>query len=704
MISNHVSYVDALLLGSICPRPVRFVAYAEFFKTPLLGYFLRATRSIPIASTQSPRDLMRSLKTASQALADGEVICLFAEGQMTRTGQLLPFQRGYELIVRDQPSPIVPIYLDGVWGSVFSFERRSFFWKRPRSIPYPVRVAIGEPMPADSPPFAVRQRILELGADAAIAGREEARPLHTGLVRNARRNWGRFAMVDATTPGLTWGRALTGATLLARRLSRQWGEDRNVGVLLPPSVGAALVNYAITLSGRTAINLNYTTGQETLEHCARQSGIRTVVTLEKFLEKVNLKPPAEPIWIDRAREGMGGGEKLAALLAARLLPTGMLMRFCGATRRPAADELATIIFSSGSTGTPKGVPLTHFNVAANIDSFRQAIQFFPDDRLIATLPFFHSFGYTVSLWGSALMPFGCIYHNNPLDAKAVGDLAEKEHGTLLVTTPTFLQMYSRRVAPGQFGGLKCVVAGAERLPDAVADAFQARFGIEPLQGYGATECSPVVSVNVSDHRSPGVRQVGNKRGSVGHPLPGVAVRVLDPDDGRQLGPNEAGLLEVRGPNVMEGYLEMPEKSAEVLRDGWYNTGDVATIDVDGFIFITGRLSRFSKIGGEMVPHGTVEDRLHALLETEERVLAVTGLPDEKKGEQLAVLHTLDEERLGSLLEKLPGSGLPNLFIPRREMFVRVEALPLLGTGKLDLKEIGRMARELLDPAAKTGES
>jgi acyl-[acyl-carrier-protein]-phospholipid O-acyltransferase/long-chain-fatty-acid--[acyl-carrier-protein] ligase len=694
MISNHVSYIDALLLGSISPRPIRFLAYAEFFNTPLLGFFLRTTRSIPIASTQRPRDMIASMKTASAALAGGEVVCLFAEGQLTRTGQMLPFRRGYELILRDQPAPIVPVYLDGVWGSVFSYERERFLWKRPRQIPYPVRIVFGEPMPADTPASAIRQRILELSAEAALAARPDRRPLQYHLVSNARLHWRRFAMTDALTPApLGWGRALTGSAIMARRLAAAWGDQENVGVLLPPSVGGALVNFAATLSGRSAINLNYSIGQEALNQCATQSGIRTVVTSRKFLEKVGLEPPAEAIFLEDHRSDPAFATKLAALVAARLLPVPLLMRYCRAVRRPTIDTLATIIFSSGSTGRPKGVPLSQFNVVSNIESFRQAIQLYPSDRLLGTLPFFHSFGYTVSLWGSAMLPFGCVFHLNPLDSKTIGELAEKHRVTLLITTPTFLQQYIRRIAPAQFGGVDCVVTGAERLPDNVAEAFRERFGVEPLQGYGATECSPVVSVNVNDHRSPGFHQVGSKRGSVGHPLPGIAVRTVDPDSGELCGPDQPGLLHVRGANVMSGYVDLPEKTAEVLKDGWYNTGDMATIDEDGFIFITGRLSRFSKIGGEMAPHGTVEDKLHELLGLEEQAMAVTGVPDEKKGEQLVVLHTLDDEALARLVEKLPGCGLPNLFIPRREAFYRIDALPLLGAGKLDLRELNRLAKE-----------
>ncbi|MEN6627710.1 MAG: acyl-[ACP]--phospholipid O-acyltransferase [Candidatus Sumerlaeia bacterium] len=695
LMCNHVSYIDALLLGTACPRPVRFIAYSEFFNTPILGYFLKATRSIPISPDQKPRELIRSLKVASDALKAGDVVCIFPEGQLTRTGQMNPFHRGYELILKEAPVPVVAVYLDGVWGSIFSFKGQKFFWKKPRQTPYPIRIAFGEPLPPDSSPFTIRQKIQELGADAAIAARHDRQPLDRLFVDSCRQSWKRFAMLDPMTPALNWGKVLAGTVALAREMAGPWTGQARVGVLLPPSVAGALTNFAATITGRAAINLNYTIGQETLEHCARESEIKTVVTSRKFLEKTGLKPPAEPIFIEDHLPKIGKPAKVAALLAARLMPRWVLARYCLALSRPKMDDLATIIFSSGSTGVPKGVPLTHFNVVSNICSFSQAFSLYPEDRLLGTLPFFHSFGYTVSLWGAAVLPFGCIFHHNPLDAKTVGELAHKERATLIITTPTFLQLYSRRVPPAQFGGLSAVVTGAERLPDSVAEEFERQFGIFPLQGFGTTECSPAVAVNVPDHRSPGLYQIGHKRGSIGHPLPGIAVKTLDPETGEPTGPGQPGLLWVKGANVMGGYLNLPEKSAEVLQGGWYNTGDMAYIDEDGFIFITGRLSRFSKIGGEMVPHVGVEDKLRTALElTVDEQLVVAAVNDEKKGERLVVIHNVPRLTADYIAEKLAGATLPNLWIPKRENFYQVETIPLLGTGKLDLRALQKMANEL----------
>jgi acyl-[acyl-carrier-protein]-phospholipid O-acyltransferase/long-chain-fatty-acid--[acyl-carrier-protein] ligase len=358
------------------------------------------------------------------------------------------------------------------------------------------------------------------------------------------------------------------------------------------------------------------------------------------------------------------------------------------------DDLATVIFSSGSTGDPKGVMLTHFNIAANVEQLGQSFALERGDRLLGVLPFFHSFGFTGTLILPATLGLGVVYHPSPLDARAIGALASEYAVTFLVATPTFLQVYVRGCAPEEFGSLQLVLAGAEKLSERVASAFEERFGIRPMEGYGSTECSPAITINTRDFRAAGFRQVGAKRGKIGHPLPGVSVRVVDPETMQPVPVGQPGLLLVRGPNVMKGYLGRPEQTAEVLRDGWYITGDIASEDEDGFLQITDRLSRFSKIGGEMVPHIRVEEALHELAGKTEQTFAVAGVPDERKGERLVVLHTLSEDELRECLEKLPRAGLPNLWVPRPDAFHRVEKLPYLGTGKLDLRKIRELALEL----------
>src|SRR5262245_27708752 len=286
---------------------------------------------------------------------------------------------------------------------------------------------------------------------------------------------------------------------------------------------------------------------------------------------------------------------------------------------------------------------------------------------------------------------GVVFHPNPFDARTIGSLVTQYGVTFLLATPTFLQSYIRRCDPGQFGSLKLVLVGAEKLQERTAQAFEDKFGIRPLEAYGCTECSPAVTVNTRDFRARGFRQVGGKRGKIGHALPGITIRIVDPETMQPVPVGQQGLMVVRGPNVMKGYLGRAAETAKVLRDGWYVTGDIAAIDEDGFVEITDRLSRFSKIAGEMVPHIKVEEKLHELAESAEQVFAVTSGPDEKKGERLLVLHTLLDGLLSRCLASLGELDFPNLWMPRASAFFKGEALPVLGTGKLHLRKIRQLA-------------
>jgi acyl-[acyl-carrier-protein]-phospholipid O-acyltransferase / long-chain-fatty-acid--[acyl-carrier-protein] ligase len=691
-VANHLSLVDACLLMASTDRPIRFLMFKDIYDLPHIKPFAKMIRAIPISSELRPREMLHALREAASAIRSGEVVCIFAEGQITRIGQLLPFRRGMERIMKGVDAPIVPVNLHGVWGSIFSFKGGRFFWKMPRSIPYPVTVSFGTPMPPTSTALEVRHAVQNLETEAYAHDKKRLRTLHRSLTDTAHRHPFRFAMGDRRRPRMNWGSALLGAILLARRLRAAWAGQEMVGILLPPSVPGALVNFAATLSGKIPVNLNYTSSSETLKSCAAQCKLETVLTTKTLLEKIPLEVPGKAVFLEEAARSPEVGEKIMSLLL-WFLPGSWLERVLSGGRTRGLDDLATVIFSSGSTGEPKGVMLAHYNIASNIEQVAQTFMLDRHDCLLGVLPFFHSFGFTVTLWMPALLAVSVAYHPSPLDLTAVSELVRDYRVTFLLSTPTFLQAYLRRCSPEDFGSLQFVVVGAEKLPDRLALAFEDRFGIRPLEGYGATECSPVVAVNTKDFRAPGFRQVGAKRGSIGHPLPGISVRIVDPDTHEPVAAGAPGLLLVRGPNVMQGYLGKPEKTAEVLQDGWYTTGDIAAEDEDGFLTITDRLSRFSKIGGEMVPHIKIEEKLQELAGASEQVFAVTGVPDRKKGERLVVLHTLEPEELKPVLDRLPESGLPNLWAPRSNQFFHVDELPHLGTGKLDLRGIRDMAMQ-----------
>ena len=692
LVANHVSFVDAILIAMANQRLVRFLMLRAYYELPVAGWFFRAMGCIPVSSGDGPKALVASFKRAREYMMSGQAVCIFAEGEISRHGQMQRFKRGFENMVHGVEVPIVPVHLDQVWGSIFSFSEGKIVFKRPRRIPYRVTVSFGKPMPATSSAFEVRQAILALGAEAFAHRLQDSPPLPLAFSRQAKAKPFSLSMADSSGARLNAIQALTGSYLLGRSISADASEGgENVGVFLPPSVGAALVNAGLLLHGKVAVNLNYTAGKDVVDACVNKAGIRAVVSSRKFAEKIGWEPDGKKIYVEDLVPSISGLSRAVHALIFLLLPSFVLERTFFAGARGPLDRLAAIMFTSGSTGMPKGVMLTHANILANLEAVAQVVQFGPDDRMLGVLPFFHSFGFTVTLWMPLRLGMGAVYHYNPLDARRVGELAAEHKVTCLLGTPTFLLAWMRRVEPEKFKTLRRVVVGAEKLRAEVAKAFEEKYGLMPLEGYGATELSPVASVNIPDIAWPGIRQTGTKLGTVGQPLPGVFMKVVDPGTGAELGAEEPGLLLVKGPNVMKGYLGDPAKTSEVVRDGYYVTGDIARIDEDGFVTLTDRLSRFSKVAGEMVPHIKVEESLHEVAGALDLTFVVTGVPDDRRGERLVVLYKGGVD-VDDVLKKLAETGLPKLWLPDRSNFHKVDEIPLLGTGKVDFQKLKAEAR------------
>ena len=694
LIPNHVSWIDGVLVMLISSRPIRMMVWEGNFHNRFLRMLADQWGAIMVG--ENPKMIVRAFKAAREALAGGELVCIFPEGGISRSGILQSFKPGMMKVLQGTGVPVIPVYLDGLWGSIFSFERGRFFWKWPKRWPYPIQIHFGPPLPNPEDVSQVRRAVESLGAAAVTQRAHENVHLIHHFIRACRRRGKQWKVADSTGVELS-GYELLLRTLILRRLLRRGilaADERQVGVLLPPSAGGAICNMVLAIDQRVSVNLNYTVSSDVMNECIRQAGIRHVLTSRKFMSKMNFQLNAELVYLEDLRDKLTLMDKITAAMQTYAVPRGLLAKSLpGSHARP--DDVLTVIFTSGSTGTPKGVMLTHANIATQVEMIEQVVRINSADVLLGILPFFHSFGYTVTLWTVMQLDARGVYHFNPLDAQ-VGKLCEKYRGTILLSTPTFLRTYLRRCTREQFQTLDAVVAGAEKLPRALSDAFEEKFGVRPVEGYGCTELSPLVSVNVPPSRSPRTGEVDLKEGSVGRPVPGVSAKVVDLDTRREQPTNQPGMLLITGPNVMKGYLGREDLTSSVIHDGWYETGDIARIDEDGFIFITGRESRFSKIGGEMVPHIQIEETLNQVVPGRDegvQVFAVTAVSDEKKGERLIAVHTPISLSPQDVQKRLMDANLPNLYIPSADSFLEVPALPVLGTGKLDLKALQRLAQE-----------
>lgn len=710
LVSNHVSWLDGVLLLLTSSRPVRMLVWGGNFTHPRWRRFAEYHGAILI--DRGPKGILKALQEANAAIAAGELVCVFAEGGITRTGQVQGFRPGLMRMVDGTNAPIIPVYIDELWGSIFSFSGGRFFRKWPRGWQTPISIHFGRPL---APPYdihTIRQSVQRLGAEAVKRRFDRIESPTKKMLRVCKRRKFGSKVADSTGADLSGGMLLVRTIVLNRLLNRKVlaprSQEKHVGLLLPPTVAGVVTNAALALDRRVAVNLNYTVSSDVMNQCIRQAGIKHVITSRKFMEKFDFKLDAEVVFLEDFKTAPTPIDKVWGLFAAYVLPCFLLDWIFGLNEIQGDDTL-TVIFTSGSTGIPKGVELTHVNIATNVEAVQQMVHLTREDVVIGILPFFHSFGYTITLWLNLGIDLKTAYHFSPLEPKQVGALTKKHRGTVLLSTPTFLRNYLRRVDKEDFASLEIVVAGAEKLPIDLCDSFEEKFGVRPVEGYGTTELSPLVSVNIPPSRSIDNFQVDRKEGTVGRPIPNVAARIVDLETGKELGVNEAGMLQITGPNVMKGYLNLPDKTAEVLKDGWYTTGDVAMLDEDGFIKITGRESRFSKIGGEMIPHLQIEETLleivaHASgttpeaaaeLGPEEQVLpiAVTSVSDPKKGERLVVLHTALPLTPDAIREQLKAKGLPNIYIPGSDSFVQVEEIPVLGTGKLDLRRMKEIAEE-----------
>ena len=692
LLPNHITWVDAIVLQLACPRPIRYIIDEEFYRKPLLHPFLRLVQCIPIDTRHSHS----AIRAATEKIAEGEIVCLFPEGQLERTGTLLRLRRGYELIARHINATVVPVWLDQLWGSIFSFQGGKFFTKFPKRIPYPVTIAFGKPLEANAADIAtVREELLKLGEFCFSRRPSLDRHLAELCILGLKKRPFATAVVDGLDHSfLTRSKLLGAAAALSRYLRKEFPGER-IAIVLPASKGSMLANLAVTLADKVPVNLNFTIGRAANESCCRRANLRVAISATQFMERLKGFPwPERVLKLDELMPRMKRQIILWWIMSI-LVPARLLWWLLQIPKAGGHIE-ALLLFTSGSTGDPKGVVMSHRNIVGNVSQFRQLLDAKKEDAILASLPFFHTFGSTVTLWYPLIEGVPIVTYPNPLEATKNAALIERHKLTLLLATPTFLRGYLRKVDPDKLRSLRLVITGAEKLPLDLAKNFEERFNQRVFEGYGLTETSPVVSVNLPEPRptKQGEQvQPSSRLGSVGKMAPGIAAEIREPETNRKLSLHESGMLWLRGVNIFEGYLRDPERTADVLQDGWLKTGDLGRFDEDGFLYIEGRLSRFSKIGGEMVPHEVIEHKIVDLLDLsgkDERMVAIVGVQDKAKGEAVVLLSAVDVD-LAQLRKKLHDAGVPNLWIPKHVQ--RVGAIPVLASGKLDLKRCKELALE-----------
>jgi acyl-[acyl-carrier-protein]-phospholipid O-acyltransferase / long-chain-fatty-acid--[acyl-carrier-protein] ligase len=588
---------------------------------------------------------------------------------------------------------IVPVAVDTPRESALTIER-------PSSLPSGVLV-VGKPLDARKASVPTYLQSLLEAAELSFSDRSFLNgSLAAALLMGLKKHGSKNRVIDGSDDTeFRFDKILASAIAFSKHLIEATNE-RRIGIVLPPGKAGLIANLAVVFAGKVPVNLNFTAGHEAVKSAIRQSGIDRFITADPFVRKISSfpwPPNRELIFIERVLPTLNKQSQRWFLLS-KLLPAHVLVSMLGLNKFSGKDE-AVLLFTSGSSGEPKGVSLSHRNVLANVCQFATRLHMSKGSSILGCLPLFHSFGSTVTLWFPCIEGLDLITYPSPLETKRLAELISHHRVNVLLATPTFLRGYMKRVEPAQLESLQLVVTGAEKLPQNLASAFEQRFGIRPQEGYGLTETSPATNVNLPNlFAADGTVVIPSSHpGSVGQVLPGIAIRLTDPATDEEVSPDQQGVIWFRGANIFPGYLGDPKKTDAVLQNRWFRTGDVGRMDENGFLFIEGRISRFSKIAGEMVPHETVEAAINKVLHLDseaERRIAVVGVPDEQKGEAIILLSTISgpalEQECIDLRYKLLDEGLPSLWTPRQ--IVPVREIPVLASGKLDLKSCEDLAK------------
>lgn len=689
LLGNHTSFLDWAVIQIACPRPVRFVMERSIYERWYLKWLLSRLRVIPISGSASKNAIER----VNTALKNSEVVALFPEGCLSRNGQLGEFHAGFERAVTNTNASIIPFYLRGLWGTMSSYA--TSYYKALTKVKHRhVSISFGTPMADNSTAAAVKQAVTALSVTAWRQYAEKLPTLPSEWIRRSKQMGNVVAIFDSMAGEISHYKLMAIVLHLAKHLKPRLATQQNIGLLLPTSAGGIAANLATLVLGKTLVNLNYTAGANNVAHAIKAVNLKTIITSKKFVERLEKKglsladtiASCRIIYIENLFKGIKKINILKMLWAVKLLPLALLELFYLQPAKP--TDIAAILFSSGSEGTPKGVMLSHQNVLSNIKQVISVFNLDERDVVFSCLPLFHAFGLTVTSFMPIIEGIPAVCHPDPTDAKMIGRLIFQHNVTVMCSTSSILGLYVRnpKMLPPMLESLRFVIAGAEKLSPKVYDAFKQKFNIGIYEGYGTTELSPVASSNLPDILNQADWKVhkGSELGSVGLPLPGTAFKIVDPVSCDDMPLGESGLILVSGPQLMQGYLNNPEKTNEVIvtidHIRWYKTGDKGFLNTDGFLHIVDRYSRFAKIGGEMISLSALEHAVLSALNLDNADVIAVNIPDDKKGEKIVLLHNIDIEA-SELKTRLMEAGIENIMLPADYYYLK--ELPKLGSGKKD---------------------